>query len=49
MIGHARRILGERPAKAGRGLGFDVSIRGWCVEKKTWMSDFDRLSALRGF
>ena len=34
-----RTFLGERRTRAGRGLAFDVSIRGWCVEKKTGLSD----------
>lgn len=37
--------LGERRTRAGRGLDFDVSIRGWCVEKRTLFVAFDNASA----
>lgn len=39
VIGQAKRILGERRARVKKELVFDVWIRGWCVEKKTGMSD----------
>ena len=30
---------GNGRTRAGRGLAFHLSIRGWCVEKKTGLSD----------
>ena len=40
---------GNGRTKAERVLAFDVSIRGWCVEKESWMDESDRPSAFRGF